>query len=201
VRFALPAVVAHVALAAACSGDKDSASPPPTKPSDPPVSFVASDAGPASTGEYPDPGHAANADPTVDHPTVTQPLPDRERKAIDITLRSSPPGARVAVDGTEIGIAPAFWSGYADGRQHEFSFTLPRHAVARYRFVPVASGVIHARLEPIAEERDAGVAPPPEVVQHPPASAVVPPQPPPTIVPADAALAPPPKGSGVGPQP
>ena len=99
-------------------------------------------------------------------------------------------GARVAVDGTSVGVTPAFWSGYADGRQHEFVFTLPRHAIARYRFVPVSSGVIHARLDPIAEPRgDAGIAPPPEVVPNPPASAVIPPAPPPTIVrPADAAV-------------
>jgi hypothetical protein len=55
--------------------------------------------------------------------------------------------------------------------------------------VPVSSGVIHARLDPIAEERDAGVAPPPEVVPAQPPSAIAPPPAPPTIVtPADAAL-------------
>ena len=123
-----------------------------------------------------------------------QPLPGRERRAIDVTLRSSPPGAVASVDGTPIGNTPAFWSGYADGREHQFVFTLPGHAIARYRFVPVSSGVIHARLERIADEPDAGVAPPPEVVPQPPPSAVVPPAPPPTIVtPApDAAVAAPP---------
>jgi hypothetical protein len=56
--------------------------------------------------------------------------------------------------------------------------------VARYRFVPVQSGLVHARLEPVADERagsglgpeiapvfapDAGVvAPPPTVITPPP---------------------------------
>jgi hypothetical protein len=141
-----------------------------------------------------------------------QPLPGRERRAIDVTLRSTPPGAVASVDGTPIGNTPAFWSGYADGREHQFVFTLPGHSIARYRFVPVSSGVIHARLDRIAEEPDAGVAPPPEVVPQPAPSAVVPPAPPPTIVtPAhDAAVSAPPvvppaapagSAAPVGPQP
>jgi hypothetical protein len=151
-------------------------------------------------------------------PPQPLPLPGRDRRAIDVTLRSSPPGAMAAVDGTPIGPTPAFWSGYADGREHQFVFTLPGHAIARYRFVPVSSGVIHARLEPIIEERDPSVRPPPEVVPQSPPSAIVPPAPPPTFVyppvPLDAAPAPvmpvaPPAGSAVippgnppvGPQP
>lgn len=209
-RFELLAVVAFLA---SCSGDdKGGTAPPETKPTDQPIRFVATDAGMLGT---------SGIDPSgvrVDHgggerPVQAQPLAGRERRAIDVTLRSSPPGARVAVDGTEIGTAPTFWSGYADGRQHEFTFQLPRHAITRYRFVPVSSGVIHARLEPIAEERDAGVAPPPEVVPHPPPLAVTPPTPPPTIVTPDAAVALPPPmppgpgsaqpapSSGPGPQP
>jgi hypothetical protein len=93
---------------------------------------------------------------------------------IDVTLRSTPSNALAAVDGVPLGNTPAYWSGMADGREHEFTFVLPRHAVARYRFVPITSGVVHARLEPIAEDVDAGV-PPPELV------------PPPVVVPADAA--------------
>ena len=55
--------------------------------------------------------------------------------------------------------------------------------VARYRFVPIGSGTVHATLEPILEETDAGV---PELA--PPADAFVAPPPPPTVVtPADAA--------------
>jgi hypothetical protein len=95
---------------------------------------------------------------------------------IDVTLRSTPTGARAIVDGTFVGTTPAFWSGEADGHEHEFTFVLEGHALARYRFVPVASGVVHARLEPIADEADAGV---PELT-------------PPAVVPKPAPIAPPP---------
>ena len=102
---------------------------------------------------------------------VTPPAVRRRRsragpgRPIDVTLRSSPPGAQVAVDGTVIGNTPSFWSGNADGREHEFVFTMRGYAIARYRFVPVTSGVIHGRLDPIHEDNDAGVpTPPPEVV-------------------------------------
>ena len=181
-------LLAVVVLLASCSGDKGSSPPSGGKPSDQPIGFVAIDAGVQGSGI--DPSAMRPDGPGLDRSVQPQPLPGRERKAIDVTLRSSPPGARVAVDGTQIGTAPAFWSGYADGREHEFTFQLPRHAVARYRLVPVSSGVIHARLEPIAEERDAGIAPPPEVVPNPPPSAVAPPPPPPTIATPDAAVMP-----------
>jgi len=119
-----------------------------------------------------------NPDPTgthVDEDTTPRPVAPAPTQAhagrpIDVTLRSTPPGAQVAVDGSVIGNTPAFWSGMADGREHEFVFTLKGHAIARYRFVPVASGVIHGRLDPITEEPDAGV-PPPELVPHAPANA------------------------------
>jgi hypothetical protein len=114
-------------------------------------------------------------------PFVASPPPaGRTARPIDVTLRSTPPGAQVAVDGTVIGSTPAFWNGLADGREHQFVFTLRGHAIARYRFVPVASGVIHARLEPILEEPAAGV-PPPAVVPPAP-SPTTPPAAPPTVV-------------------
>jgi hypothetical protein len=169
----------------ACGGDDDG----PRRPKQEPVIvLVPADGGLSSTAITAPPG----VDPSSMHlddigghvPIAPRPLPNRERRAIDVTLRSSPPGARVAVDGTAVGITPSFWSGYADGREHEFVFTLPGHAIARYRFVPVSSGVIHARLEPIVEDRDVGMRPPPEVVPTPSPSAVVPPAPPPTFVPA-----------------
>jgi hypothetical protein len=85
-----------------------------------------------------------------------------------------------------IGNTPSFWSGMADGREHEFVFTMRGYAIARYRFVPVASGVIHGRLDAIHEETDAGVpTPPPEVVPHRPPTtpSINPPSAPPTVVP------------------
>jgi hypothetical protein len=110
---------------------------------------------------------------------IAPPAGHRVGRDIEITLRSTPPGARVSVDGAPLGNTPAFCPCKADGREHEFLFTLPGHAIARYRFVPVSSGVIHARLDPIAEEPNAGL-PPPEVV--PPAQI--------PLAPIDAAIAP-----------
>ena len=116
----------------------------------------------------------ANPNPRAAHP-------------IEVTLRSTPPGAIAAVDGTPVGPTPAFWGGDADGHEHEFTFELRGFALARYRFVPITSGVVHARLEPITEETDAGVSPETAV----PAAGAVLVNPPPSV-PADAYVAPPP---------
>jgi hypothetical protein len=133
-------------------------------------------------------------------PLAPSTQPARPARPIDITLRSTPSGARVAVDGAPIGNTPAYWMGTADGHEHEFVFELRGHAIARYRFVPITSGVIHPRLEAITEELDAGVAPPPEVVPHPPTkSSIAPPPAPPTAPPPDAAEQP--QMPGLGPQP
>ncbi len=155
----------------------------------------------------------SGVDPAIDDDTDTRvaqqsPQPNRPGRPIDVTLRSSPPGAQVAVDGIVIGNTPAYWNGMADGREHQFLFTLRGHAIARYRFVPVSSGVIHARLERIIEQPDAGV-PPPEVVPRspaavpPPTTVVKPEQPPAPLLTPDAAVAPPPglDATGIGPQP
>lgn len=177
---------------AACSGHKADA--PETKPSSP-VTFVPGDANAATppvSSEPPSGSYGGSANVAADSAP-----PSRERHPIDVTLRSTPPGALVSVDGNPAGTTPAFWAGYADGRPHEFAFSLDRFETARYRFVPVTSGVIHARLDPIAEERDAGVAPPPAVapVQPPP---VAPPPLPPPVAPADAATAGVGSGSSAG---
>jgi hypothetical protein len=96
-----------------------------------------------------------------------EPSPPRSRPAaphaahpIEIVLRSSPPGATAAVDGVPSGPTPTYWAGDADGREHEFTFVLSGYASARYRFVPITSGVVHARLEAVTDEADAGVADP-----------------------------------------
>ncbi len=109
---------------------------------------------------------------------------NRQTRPIDVVLRSTPTGAQAAVDGLVIGPTPAYWNGNADGREHEFTFVLSGHAIARYRFVPITSGTIHARLVPISDDVDAGV-PPPEVVPPRPWEA---PQPEPPRVAPDAAL-------------
>jgi hypothetical protein len=137
-------------------------------------------------------------DDDVGHRT-TQPAASRTSRPIDVILRSTPTSAQAAVDGIVIGPTPAYWSGNADGREHEFTFVLSGHAIARYRFVPITSGTIHARLIPIApDEVDTG-KPPPELV--PPAmkqpDAPPPPQPDaPLIVAPDAQ-----PGSAFGPMP
>ena len=112
--------------------------------------------------------------------------PGHAGRPIEVTLRSSPPGATAAVDGTVVGTTPAYWGGEADGHEHEFTFDLKGFALARYRFVPVTSGVIHARLDPIADETDAGVSP---ETAAPGAGAVLV-NPPPAAIPVDAAPAP-----------
>jgi hypothetical protein len=151
--------------------------------------------------------------PLRDDPRRPQPN-NRPSHPIDVILRSTPNGAEAAVDGLPLGPTPAYWNGTADGHEHEFTFVLPGHAVARYRFVPITSGVIHARLERIpSDEIDAGAPaadPPPGIPTMAPASpttvvapAPIPPAPiapsPPTVL--DDAPAPTAPTSGSGPQP
>ena len=78
--------------------------------------------------------------------------------------------------------------------------------MARFRFTPITSGIIHPRLEPVTEDIDAGVAPPPEVMaprQPAPVTVdvdaqpapIAPPDVPAPVVTPDAATSP------IGPQP
>jgi len=130
----------------------------------------------------------------------------RPSHPIDVILRSTPNGAEAAVDGIPLGPTPAYWNGTADGHEHEFTFVLPGHAVARYRFVPITSGVIHARLERIpSDEIDAGVSAsdPPGIPTLPPVPPVrvdapAPVPPPPTVLGPDASE---PSVATPGPQP
>jgi hypothetical protein len=137
----------------------------------------------------------------LDDDVAHHPMPPIEGRSIgrpiEITLRSSPVPADAAVDGVPVGATPTFWSGQADGRPHEFTFEAHGYALARYRFVPVTSGVVHARLEPITEETDAGV--PPELAPTPSnaGSALI--NPPPAPIKPDAIA--PESPSGIGPQP
>ena len=167
-------------MLAACSGKKQPPQPDPSKP--PPVGTVVhSDGGVTGIVTNVDPGGMHMDDDVTAHNVQPQPQPNRPGHPIDVTLRSTPPGAQVAVDGTVIGTTPAYWAGTADGSEHEFVFTMHGYAIARYRFVPVASGVIHGHLDPIREETDAGAgAPPPEVMssRQPGPPTVNPPSPP-----------------------
>jgi len=140
---------------AGCSSKQPEARPAPVAP--------AVDAGVAvqSRPILPVGGHLDDDDGARHTPPA--PFSNRGGRPIDVVLRSTPTGAQAAVDGVVLGSTPAYWNGNADGREHEFTFVLPGHAIARYRFVPITSGTIHARLERVSDEVDAGV-PPPEVV-------------------------------------
>jgi hypothetical protein len=138
-------------------------------------------------------------DPLTDAPigrAPSRPAAPRASHPIDVILRSSPPSATVAIDGVLVGTTPTYWAGEANGREHEFLFVRKGYAYARYRFVPITSGVVHARLEPVAEDSDAGV--PPEVIRLPDE-----PPPPPARRPPLPDAAPPrdEPATGPGPQP
>lgn len=129
------------AIAGGCSSGSSAPAPKPA-PSDEPVHAL---------GPAPQEAPIVHADDLRRPPAANRP-----GHPIDVILRSSPPAAEASVDGVAVGRTPAYWDGMADGREHEFVFVLPGHAVARYRFVPITSGVIHARLEAIIEDADTG---------------------------------------------
>jgi len=106
----------------------------------------------------------------------------RAGRPIEILLRSSPVVARVSVDGRPLGNTPQLWQGEADGRPHEFTFQADGYALARYRFLPVTSGIVHASLEVMTDESNV-VQAPPEVQRAPDPAHPLPP-------PVDDALAP-----------
>jgi hypothetical protein len=91
-------------------------------------------------------------------------LPPRERKVAQILLRSSPSGALAAVDGVRVGPTPVLWEGLLDGQAREFTFVMAGHALARYRFVPVTSGIVHGTLVKLTDDKDAGIPEIPAVV-------------------------------------
>ena len=154
-------------LLGACSEKADAPAPAPAPKLVPADAAAAPSDGITAIGTFdPDSGVHLDDDvpPAPPPPAVgpTPPRPGAHGKPIDVVLKSSPPGAMAAVDGVQIGPTPTYWNnGAADGREHEFTFVLRGFAAARYRFVPIASGVIHARLEAIADDRpaDGGTAP------------------------------------------
>ena len=176
-RFALLLVTL-----AACSskGDAPKQEPPPPPPPDAPVDSI------TEIGAN-DPDRFTDPDPAY-RPAGGKPARNRPARPIDIILKSSPPGASAAVDGVVVGRTPAYWYGDADGREHEFTFVLPGHAVGRYRFVPIQSGTVHARLELISEAIvDAGVDPvtspkQPTFTPDPTPSPIETPKPPDTVI-------------------
>jgi hypothetical protein len=142
----------------ACSGKSDPADKREPLPADAAVID-----GITSFGA-PDPNAHIDDDPTL--PTKARPANRRPGRPIEILLRSSPSGAMVSVDGLQVGPTPTYWVGET-GAEHEFTFSLRKHALARYRFFPIATGTLHARLDPVANDIDAGV-PPAHLVQPSP---------------------------------
>jgi hypothetical protein len=111
---------------------------------------LGADAGPSSPGGF----HLD--DPTVEYAVDREPSRHKGR-ALELLLRSTPPGAVAAVDGEAIGPTPTLWAGESDGRAREFTFVLPGYATARYRFVPTHPGVVHGTLERLKlDDLDAG---------------------------------------------
>ena len=184
-------------LIAACSSSSAPPPPPPAVPVDAAVDGI------TIIGDH-DP-NARHLDEGGTGRVAPKQKPNRASRPIDIMLRTTPHGADARVDGVYIGLTPTFWYGDSDGREHEFTFTLRGYATGRYRFVPVQSGIIHAQLEPVAEDNpDAGIKP--QIAPNfAPDAAVV--TPPPTVLTPDAApvmdatAAPPPTSPGPGPQP
>ena len=102
-------------------------------------------------------------EPEVEYEPARREGRPRRGKPIELVLRSTPPGAVAAVDGVAVGPTPALWEGTADGRARDFTFVLPGHSIARYKFVPTQSGVVHGTLTrlkstPDGEERDGRAA-------------------------------------------
>ncbi|HLL21881.1 MAG TPA: PEGA domain-containing protein [Kofleriaceae bacterium] len=172
-----------VVVLAACSSKSE---PPPPAP----VTQVLADAGvdgiTTVVGFDPASGMHLDDDGSSDKPVATR-KPKGPAVPIGIMLKSEPRGATVFVDGENIGETPKYWTGSADGSEHEFAFTKPNYALARYRFVPIASGTLHATLERVAsgETLDAGLEPIIAPKLAPDAAAPV--APPPTVILPDAA--------------
>lgn len=158
-------------IVAACSGDP---APTPVVAPPPPPADAAVDGVTMINGYDPRSGMHLDDDAPM---AAARPAAKRAGRTIEIMLRSTPSGARVHVDGNFINVTPTMWTG--ETGEHEFTFVLPKHALARYRFHAVAAGIVHARLDPVEVERDAG-KPPPEIVRPPQIA------PPPTLLVPDA---------------
>ena len=157
-----------VALLAACQGGGSDAprqmsTPPEAPPAPSPDAAVP--ATPAAPGP---PAEEGWLDPVPgDDPGARTPRtprrPPRPARFVQLTLRSTPPGATVYLDGERIGVTPTFWEGDVDSRPRDFTFALGGHVTVKYRFVPITSGVVHPRLEKLsAVTLDAGPEAAPE---------------------------------------
>jgi hypothetical protein len=71
------------------------------------------------------------------------------RPQLRLTLRSTPTGATVAVDGLQVGVTPVQVDVDQDGKIHELTFVLSGFALERIKFAPVRDGVVHATMKPV----------------------------------------------------
>jgi hypothetical protein len=94
-------------------------------------------------------------DPYADYPAGAG-TKMREPRIIQIMLASSPSGALAKVDGKVAGRTPTYWEGEFTGRERVFTFEMPGHTTATYRFVPIQNGFVHGKLEKVADT-DGGV--------------------------------------------
>jgi hypothetical protein len=81
--------------------------------------------------------------------TPSGPPGSTARPRLQLTLRSTPPGAAVTIDGRLAGNTPSRWEMEDDARPHDFAFIMRGYAPWRLRFSPSRDGVVHATLEAI----------------------------------------------------
>jgi hypothetical protein len=141
----------------ACSGK------PETRPvTEPALVPILADAGVATSPVVTFDPSAGHLDDGPNSGPGGRPPARRATRPIELVLRSTPNAARVFVDGEDRGITPVLWQG--DTGEHIFTFVKKDHAMARYRFWAVTNGVVHARLDPVADEIKPGRPQPPELV-------------------------------------
>ncbi len=109
------------------------------------------DAGVTTPPAY-DPQGPYHRDPDVEAPRPASRSGNRDRRPVQLLLRSTPGGALAAVDGVTLGRTPVLWEGDGAGAAHDFTFRLAGHALAHYRFVPITSGIVHGTLARVLDD-------------------------------------------------
>lgn len=126
----------------------------PGKPVPAPVDAALPDARRFAADGVPDADSRGDARALV--PAIIASAQPVRRKAFEVWLRSTPPGALAAVDGRPVGQTPVKASVVLDKRAHDFTFTLSGYAMTRYKVRVLKSGVVHGMLRPLPVEADAG---------------------------------------------
>jgi len=104
--------------------------------------------------------HFDSYNPETDRTVPTRRTRRDRNDDLELLLRSSPPGARAEVDGKPVGVTPVLYRAPRDGKARQFTFVRAGYSMARYRFVPTRSGIVHGTLEALDEPiPDAGARP------------------------------------------